>query len=161
MARREQDREDLLAEATALVERVSLQLPGDAGPTVVGFRRDGSASFYFGSGCVYQFTSAGELRRAFAGDLLLKATGGKLVSLRRERAAGAVTLVSHELDAAETSAFLAEMHLALAGLGRALRDRSATQLGRVPDDVDVAGRVQAWLEQNAHRIAIAASPRAG
>jgi hypothetical protein len=93
--------------------------------------------------------------------LLLKATARRLVSLARERTAGAVTLVSHELDAAETSAFLAEMHRALADLGRALQEDNATHLGRVPADVDVAGRVQAWLEQNAKRITIAASPRVG
>ena len=40
MARREQDREDILAEATALVERVELQIAGETDPIVVGFRRN-------------------------------------------------------------------------------------------------------------------------
>src|SRR5688572_26999220 len=69
MSRRESDREDLLREATALVERVELLVPGEGEPVVAGFRRDGSLSVFFGPEAVYQFNSAGELRRAFAGGL--------------------------------------------------------------------------------------------
>ena len=47
MAQRETNREDLLREATALVERAEIRIPGESEPIVVGFRRDGSASFFF------------------------------------------------------------------------------------------------------------------
>ena len=47
MARQESNREDLLREATALVERVELHVPAFEEPIVVGFRRDGCASFLF------------------------------------------------------------------------------------------------------------------
>ena len=73
MARRESDREDLLREATALVERAELTIEGFDEPIVVGFRRDGSASFFFGADPVYQFNTAFELRRAFVVGLLYKA----------------------------------------------------------------------------------------
>ena len=49
MARRESDREDLLREATALVERAELTIEGFDEPIVVGFRRDGSRN---GARCV-------------------------------------------------------------------------------------------------------------
>ena len=48
MARHEEDREDLLAEATALVERAELVVEGAAESVVIGFRRDGCASIYCG-----------------------------------------------------------------------------------------------------------------
>jgi hypothetical protein len=161
MARREQDREDLLAEATALRERVSLLAPGDAEPTVVGFRRDGGASFYFGAARVYQFTAAGALRRAFVGELLYKASEGRLHSLRRQRTDAAVHLVSHALDEAEATALLADMHNSLAALKKALATGRARTLGQVPPEVDVAARVLTWLTHHAGPIPIARSPRAG
>ena len=83
MARDEHDREDLLAEARALVERVSLQIAGLEQPVFIGFRRDDSASFYLGADRVYQFTSEGQLRRAFVGESPFKAEDGRSVELLR------------------------------------------------------------------------------
>lgn len=45
MARSEGPREDLLAEAVALVERVELSTDSSEVPVVIGFRKDGCASF--------------------------------------------------------------------------------------------------------------------
>ena len=87
MSRSESDREDLLREATALVERVELSIPGYGESIVVGFRRDGSASFFFGQSPVFQFNSQRELRRAFRDGLLFKTDNGRLVEMRRERTA--------------------------------------------------------------------------
>ena len=98
MAREEHNREDLLAEATALVERASLRLDGFAEEVVVGFRRDDSASFYFGADRVYQFTSEGALRRAMIAPLLYKAEQGRLIALERHRTADAVEMVRRELE---------------------------------------------------------------
>ena len=64
MAREEQDREDLLREASALVERAEVALADGATRVVLGFRRDGCASFYFGSERAYQFNTDDALRRA-------------------------------------------------------------------------------------------------
>ena len=46
-----------MAEATALVERVELKLPDADDRVVVGFRRNGCASVFFGPDPVYQFTT--------------------------------------------------------------------------------------------------------
>ena len=90
MARDQSSREDLLREATALVERIELRIAGPMSVkhdrddhVVVGFRANGSASFFFGEDPVYQFNSAGQLRRAYCGGLLIKAAHGRLVSLQR------------------------------------------------------------------------------
>jgi hypothetical protein len=160
MARQEQDREDLLAEATALTQRASLRIPGESEPTTVGFRRDASASFYFGASRAYQFTSAGQLRRAFVGELLYKAQRGKLVVMRRERKAGVVELVSHDLDGDAERSFLEETRSHLDKLRSVLNESHFELLGQVPADVDVVARVRAWLETFGGRIAIAQTPRA-
>src|SRR5687768_8047260 len=109
MSRTESDREDLLREATALVERAELQVAGLGEPIVVGFRRDGAASFFFGADPVYQFNAAGELRRAYVGGLLYKAEQGELVALRRERTPAETALVRHDLSAAESTDLLAAL----------------------------------------------------
>ena len=75
---RNPNREDLLREATALVERIELVPHRDrqfdaSEPIVVGFRADGALSIFFGDDPVYQFNAAGELRRAYCDGLLFKA----------------------------------------------------------------------------------------
>jgi len=87
MAQSEHDREDILREATALVERVELRLPDQPEAVVAGFRRDGSASFFFGVEPVLQFNTLKEFRRGYEGGQLLKAVHGQIVSLRKMREA--------------------------------------------------------------------------
>lgn len=159
MARHDQDRENLLKEATALVERASLRLEGQDEEIIVGFRRDGCASFYFGATRAYQFTTDGQLRRAFVGELLFKAEAGKLVALRRRRTEHAVELVRSDLDAEATRAFLDEMQSGLGQLRRAIVADRLTLVGQVPSTADVLGRTHAWLDRFARRVAIARSPR--
>jgi hypothetical protein len=161
MAKHERDREDLLAEATALGQRISLQIPGEREPAIVGFRRDGSASFYFDPSRAYHFTSAGQLRRAFVGELLFKAQRGHVVAMRRERKANVVALVSTRLDAVAQGRFLDEMQAHLDKLRGAIVGGCATIVGQVPHDADVAGRVRDWLQRFAGSITVAQTPRAG
>lgn len=159
MAREEQDREDLLSEATALVERVELRVASLSTPVVVGFRREGAASFYFDADPAYHFNSAGQLRRVFASGLLYKAERGRLVSLDRRRTAGEVQLVRHELTAEETSRFLASLAANLLALSEALAQCRFERLRQQPEQADVVGRVRAWLVEHGERIEIADSPR--
>ena len=161
MAREEQDREDLLAEATALVERVELRVGSFPAPLVVGFRRGGAASFFFGADPAYHFNSAGRLRRAFASGLLYKAERGQLVSLDRRRTSGEVQLVRHALDTEETRSFLASLSANLQVLREALSQGRFERLRQQPEEADVTGRVQAWLADQSERIEIADSPRVG
>ncbi len=141
----EVDREDLLAEATALVDRVDLAVASFAEPVVIGFRAQGAASIYFGPDPAYHFNSKGELRRAYCDGLLYKAERGRLVSLDRRRSDTAVELVRRELSEDEQAAFLLRMAESL----RQLRDRvEAGEFqvrGQVSGGADVLDRVRGWL----------------
>jgi hypothetical protein len=157
MSRTESDREDLLREATALVERIELTASDDAlGMTtiVAGFRKDGALSLFFDADPVYQFNAAGELRRAFCDGRLYKADRTRLVSLDRHRTATEVQLLRQELTADEKQAFLANMQRKLHALTMLLERGDYTVIGQVPPTADVLPRVQAWLTQHtAPRIA--------
>src|SRR4051812_13576909 len=113
MAREESSREDLLREATALVERIEL-IPDSSGELtgtriVAGFRRDGALSIFFGDDTVYQFNAASELRRAYCDGKLFKAARGRLAALKRVRTEHELQLVRHDLSETEQATFLAEM----------------------------------------------------
>ena len=159
MARQESDREDLLREAIALVERIELALPdvSEAEHIVIGFRRDGSPSVYFGADPAYHLNSAGELRRAFIDDLLYKADGGALISLDRVRTADEVQLISRTPDATATAALLAYMNDRLLELAAQISSGALVVIGQVPAGADILGRVSRWLSQSGP-IGIAQSP---
>ncbi len=159
MARQEAHREDLLAEATALVERIEVQLPGQPEPMVVGFRRGGEASIYFGQDMAYHFNGSGQLRRGFRDGELLKADRGRLVGLTRRRTDTETQLVRREFDAAATAQFLGELNDRLALLRTALQVGAAEVLRQVPPDGNLRGRVAEWLASLPQPIAIARSPR--
>jgi hypothetical protein len=155
MAHRESDREDLLREATALVERAELRIPAEPEPIIVGFRRDGSASFFFGAELVYQFNSAGELRRAYVVGLLYKAECGRLISLRRQRSDTEVALLRTELKNDDAQTLLREARDRLLRLRQALESDSFTLIGQVPRDGNVVSRVTAWLTELPAQISVA------
>jgi hypothetical protein len=161
MARQESDREDLLREATALVERIELAplQAADADPIVAGFRRDGALSVYFGADPAYQFNAAGELRRAFVTDLLYKAAEGRLVSLKRVRTTTEVQLQTRTLTTTEHTEFISLMCERLQGLARQLHAGEIKVIGQVPEGADALGRVVKWLREH-EEFRVAASPRA-
>ncbi|MBC7852666.1 MAG: hypothetical protein IAF94_04445 [Pirellulaceae bacterium] len=159
MSRQESEREDLLREATALVERVELRLPEQPESIVAGFRRDGSASFFFGQSPVYQFNSRRELRRAYVGGLLYKTDNGQLVEMRRERTATAVELHSRVLTDEETASFVLDAEDWIGGLRNAMNAGKADVLGQVPIEKDVAARVTVWLQELPAKIVLANTSR--
>jgi hypothetical protein len=161
MSRRESDREDLLREATALVERAEVNVSGFGEPIVIGFRQDGAASFFFGADPVYQFNAAGELRRVYLAGLLYKAQRGKLIALRRERSATEVTLLRTELSDADTAALLQAMQQRLQTLREAFSTGSFTVAGQVPPNADVPARANRWLIALPDEIPIARVPNLG
>ncbi len=158
MAREEADREDLLRDATALVERIELRGAAGGPGVVCGFRRCGAASFFLGSDPVYQFNSAGQLRRAFVDGLLYKADRGQLVALRRARTASGSSLLSHALSDAEQVRFLATAEHHLRRLAEQLARGEYQIAGQVPADVAVFERVCNWLAARTS-LTVAASPR--
>ena len=161
MARQQADREDLLREATALVARAEFVVPGFEQPIVCGFRRDSSASFFFGPDPVYQFNSIGQLRRAFVAGRLIKADQGRLVALSRERSEHEIALVRHELADDESALLLADAGDRLSRLKQALQDGRYAVNGEVPPGANVAGRLLEWLKNRSPTIEIAAAPNVG
>jgi len=158
MARKEADREDLLREATALVERVEVKVAGFEEPIVVGFRRDGSASFFFGADPVYQFNTARELRRAYIGGLLYKAERGRLVSLTRERSEAAVFLNRTQLNKNDAEAIVKRLGDQLRALHVALSVGQFSIAGQVPAGADVVRRISDWLTAIPQPVPIARAP---
>ena len=159
MAREESDREDLLREATALVERIELSSvdePEDE-PIVVGFRAGGPASFFFGPDPVYHFNSRRELRRAYHGGLLYKSEQGRLIELERVRLTDSIELRRRKLRDDEQSQFLTQALQCL----QTFRERCAANkyalVGQVPADADVLAKVTKWLNA-CKTIAVARSP---
>jgi hypothetical protein len=153
-------REDLMAEAVALVERVELTIDSGGGPIVIGFRKDGCASFYFDQDPVYQFNTAGELRRAYLQGKRYKADKGALVALDKRRAAEEVQLVRQELSPAETAEILAEGKRRLEALQAALEARRFKIAGQVPQGADITGRALAWLTALPRPLVLARVPNA-
>jgi hypothetical protein len=160
LARDEHDRENLLAEATALVERAELLVAGEVESVTAGFRRDGSGSVYFGDDPAYHFNTAGELRRAFCQASLYKAERRRLISLKRRRTAGEIQLVRNELTDEETSAFVDELGQRFTRLRWALANGDWQLVGQVPASTDVVGRIRRWLDDLVLPLPIAMAPRA-
>jgi hypothetical protein len=157
MAREQHDREDLLREATALVERVELRVEGFDDAIIVGFRRGGEASVFFGAEPVYQFNARNALRRAFMGGKLVKAEAGRLVQLERRHTATQVELVRGELGETQTS-LLADCRQRLSRLAAQLDGRFYQVVGEVPAGGDIVLRVRQWLAVLPPTIAVAERP---
>ncbi len=160
MARDESSREDLLREATALVERIEFVLrTPEPQQIVAGFRRDGALTIFFGEDPVYQFNAAGELRRAYREGKLLKAASGRLAALERVRTQNEVQLVRHEMSGEEATAFLNQMNDRLRRLADIIDANLVEVVGQVPPEVDVLSRLRECLTSNDRRT-IAEKPNA-
>ena len=154
MAREASNREDLIREATALVERIELMPlaaddtatePAASTPIIAGFRRDGALSIFFGADPVYQFNAAGELRRAYVNGLLYKSANRRLISLGSKRTEREVQLVRHDLTDAEQKAFLTNMTHSLRELENVLATHRFEVTGQVPKNTDILLRLRIGL----------------
>ena len=158
MARQEQDREDILRQASALVERIEIELPNRDEILVVGFRRDGSASFFFGADFVLQFTSLGELRRAYWDGRLVKAERGRLFFMDKQRGEAEVVLRTVPFAAHETARFLSLAQQRLAETSSAIQSANFRALRQIPLDIPIISRVRTWLETFGVKLTIAQRP---
>ena len=140
MARHPSDREDLLRDATAYVNRVQLLVTSeaDALEVFIGFRPGGSASFYFDQDPVYHFNATGKLRRAFVDDRILKAESGKLVSWNRTHRANEVVMVRTELLPDQQEAFIHRLNDRLADLQTRLASNDYRVVGEVQRESDIS-----------------------
>jgi len=161
VAREQQNREDLLGEATALVERIELSVAGMPESIVIGFRKNGSGCIYFGPDPVFQFNAAGQLRRAFVDGKKYAANKGRLVTLERDRAARSLQLQRSELSDSATDDFLATMQQKIALLQIEIAHDRYTVVGQVPKDADLTGRVRQWISiLTSEPLEIASTPNA-
>lgn len=161
MARAEQDREDILREATALSPRAELRSQDLAENLVFGFRSTGGLSLFFGADPVYQFNSAGKLRRAYVGGFLYKAVKGRLQRLHRERQANQVNLWQAELSIDEQDRFLAELN-SLCVILVAMIDAGKFELvNEIPAESDSVARLKGYLADLASPPQVADRPNAG
>ena len=136
MARVEAEREDLMAEAVALVRRIELRTPGRDETVVVGFRANGWLSIYLGPDPMYQFDEQGRLRRAFIDGLLYRTQGTTLAQLRRERDDVETTLLRRDLTESELVEFRSVMLTVIASLYNQLVQRLAVMTRQVPAEDD-------------------------
>ncbi len=136
MARNEADRDDLFAEAIALVRRCEVRISGGSVPLLAGFKAQGDVSFYFGPDRVYHCDEQGRFRRAFIDGVLYRSQESGLSRLRRERTNAETTLWRAELTPEETIAFRAEMIDRLTHLRQALLTNELVILRRCPPEDD-------------------------
>jgi hypothetical protein len=161
MARQEEPREDLLREATALGERIELRRPGDNWSLVIGFRRDGGGSLYVGADYVLQFTSMGQLRRAFDQGQMLKAEAGRIVALDRQRSdRRGVELVRDEWSVERQRQWLLQAQSQLEEILQQIQAQAFMTVGQVPAEADVRGRVIRWLQSLPRPLQVASRPHA-
>jgi hypothetical protein len=167
MAREEHPKENLLRDATALVERLELRLDGVGDAILVGFRRDRSPSIYWTQAEVYQFSAANQLRRGFLVDRLIKAEEGRLFWLDRQRDGREIVLRRTPFTEVETADYRARFRKRAVALIQALEgidaaaETSKIIVGQVPADVPLVARCLQWLTALRHPVTIANSPRVG
>jgi len=160
MAREEQDREDILKEATALVDRGEMRFSWLDETFVFGFRRDDSLSLFFGPDEVYQFNTRHELRRGYLNGRLVKADRGHLVYLRRLRTDHETQLLREVAPSAEQDHYLRTLGDRLDQLQHALVHHEGEMIGQVTQGTESPrDRLVAWLAARPSRLRLAESPR--
>lgn len=157
MAKQEVPKEDLMLQATALVRRIEFRTSADQPLVVVGFRRDGSASFYFGEHPVYQFNTGNELRRVHLASGMLKAENHRLVRLEKIRAASEVQLIRHVLEPDAQRSLIAELQRRLHEISCSATQQTCEVTRQVPKQDDILQSVQTWIAELGE-IRIAATP---
>jgi len=175
MAREIHERENLLRDATALVQRVELKITATAraghSPNrgfdlllphtlFAGFRSQGQASLYLDDDPVYHFNQAGKVRRAFIDGQIIKAQHGQLVSWLRHQADQRVEMLPHRLAPHEQHEWLAALGQRLKALRQVLETRTYKLAGQIPEASNAVDRLRQWLETH-QEIEIADGPGVG
>lgn len=148
MAKIEQDREDLMKEAVALVRRIEFA-PTNRFPSIIaGFRNNGLFSLYLGPDPMFQFDTSGRLRRAFCGGLLYRTQGMALAQLRRERSSIETTLMRRDLAGVELEQFRSHTLSHVFWLNEQLTSASLAIVRQIPgDDVGLLDDIRHILRQ--------------
>lgn len=136
MNRNESDKEDLIKDASAMVDRAEFSIVSiDNQPSIVtaGFRKDDSLSLYFDQDPFYQFDGSGLLRRAYESGYLYRSQGVTLARLNRTRTSQQTTLNRNDLDSSELFQFRIRMTAHLKGFCQQLQAGTADRLRSVTD----------------------------
>jgi len=145
MVRIEEDKEDLIRDATALVERVEIQCHGSSVLITIGVFRDGRCAVYFDQDPFYQFDQNGRLRRAYEAGYLFRSQQSTLSRINRRRDLNVsgdtekVVLERTDLCSDELLAFAERMRTLIQDLLRQIENkeyqllRAVTPDGRIPD----------------------------
>ncbi len=141
----EADREDLLAEAVNLRERIELRLPGSEDAVTIGCNDLGHWSFYFGAEPMYRFDVEGRLRRAVRDGKLYRTQGATLAELTRVRVENETQLQRRDLSPGEVEAFLAEVRSHLQQLHVEYTAGRCQTLRQVGENADFTTRLAAML----------------
>ncbi len=162
MARDSQDRENLLRDATAMKSRVQIEVTHGKRTVEVfaGFRSQGAASLYFDQDPVYHFNSAGQLRRAFVDDRLIKAEKGRLVAWLPQRSESEVAMLRQPMSDSEQESICAKIKKQFGELRRAIATGGYVLVGQVAEKEDVVERLADFLEA-IEKVVVAASPHVG
>ena len=162
MARKSQDREDLLRDAKAFTTRLQLKVSwGEkSGIVFFGIRVGDAVSFYFDQDPVYHFNAAGKLRRAFVDGYLVKAEAGQLVRLHRQHKANETVMLRDEMTFGEQQIFCASVKQRLGKLLSVLVDGQYALEGQVAaaENQNVVDALKDSLESFSE-ICVADSPR--
>ena len=134
MARQESDREDLIREATALVERIEIRQPDCRFETVIGFKRSGGMSIYFGADPVYQFDGTGGFRRGYLNGCLLRTQGTTIAELTRQRTETESHLLRRDMESGELADVRENALAQLKRLARQLETGETEVLRSVTED---------------------------
>ena len=146
--------EDLLADATALVQRAKLELPPGNDPVVFGFRDNGALSLFLDPEIAYHFNQKYELRRVFLSGERYKAEQGQLICVRRRPGLRNVRLESTLVKPSQLKHILSVLDEQLCRWNALLLEGNYRLIGQVPPDGNVVGRLQNCIpEMMRHRIA--------
>ncbi len=152
----ESDREDLLAEAVNLRERIELRVPGFEDAVTIGCNDLGHWSFYFGAEPMYRFDAEGRLRRAVRGGKLYRTQGASLAELTRVRLENETQLQRRDLSPNEVEGFLAEVRSHLQQLNLEYTAGRCKTLREVGENAEFTARLAAMLSRfNAEPITLA------
>ena len=146
--------EDLLADATALVQRAKLEVPPGNDPVVFGFRDNGALSLFLDPEIAYHFNQQYELRRVFLSGERYKAEQGQLICVRRRPGLRNVRLESTLVKPSQLKHILSVLDEQLCRWNALLLEGNYRLIGQVPPDGNVVGRLQNCIpEMMRHRIA--------
>ncbi|WP_404310051.1 hypothetical protein [Neorhodopirellula lusitana] len=160
MAKQESDREDLLAESINLPRRGRVTGPNSR-EWIVGWRKDSSLSLFVDADPVFQFNSAGELRRAYVNGRKLAADQGKLCELvRSPNPTGQISLSRQALNGEQFLAVQDRFKRATDELQAALShpDTKIEAIGVAP--TTLVQSIRDWLDSSHIPLIVAQTPNA-